>query len=73
MVDLAAILTETLSVDDVRQATESVLLTFAEGMFNVLANELAVRQNRSTSQLEAASEIERDPRWQHCLDILNGL
>lgn len=73
MVDLAAMLSEALNGVGSSEAVESTIRTFLEGVFNVLANAIAMRSGRSISQAMAAEEIGNSAEWKESLALVTAL
>ena len=71
--DLIAMLTDAIREEDPLVSITKGLTWHLEGMFNVLANELAAAQGRPISQLEADAEVPGHERWLATVRFVGGL
>lgn len=69
LIDLAASLNDALRGADPAVAVESTIRAYLEGTFNVLANTIATRSDRSVSQAMAEAEISASAEWKEALAL----
>jgi hypothetical protein len=63
VIDLCAVLVEALGSSKPIDIVEVTIRTYLEGIFNVWANELAVKSGRPVSQLAAEQQMASEESW----------
>jgi hypothetical protein len=73
VIDLISMLLGALSGEDAAACATTTLTTYLEGTFTVIANDLATRDGRPISQLQAADRVPEDERWQRAVALVDAL
>jgi hypothetical protein len=73
MLDLVEDLLAVLHGEPVQRCVATTLRTFLEGMFNVLANELAASAGGTISQAEATKRLAHNDAWKQTVAFVQSL
>jgi hypothetical protein len=73
MLDLVEDLMAVLHGESVQRCVTTTLRTFLEGMFNVLANEVAVSAGSTISHAEAQRRLAHDGAWKQAVAFVQSL